>query len=329
MRDGSLTRPVHVGVVGAGAAGRQHLAALRGCHDVVVAGVCDPDPSRLSAALAEPTGPGSAPPRGYSGLAEMLADERIELIAIATPPGSHAELATEVLAAQRSVLLEKPPLLSVDDLERVVADADARGLVAGVMLQHRFRLPRPAVTATWSAAAVGILEVIRYRPVEHYQRDGWRSDATNSGGGLIAHLGVHYLDLACQVLGTPAEIVGTMDGVPGMDLDQRVAFCARFPAGQVLTFIGTTAVDRRSERLAIYDTGRELVVDEQVTRDSDSPGELFAAAPTSALRTQVYLDLAHALRSGRRPEVADLQASIGVVRMMELVRDLDRQVQTR
>lgn len=328
MRDGSLSRPVHVGVVGAGAAGRQHLAALRGCHDVVVAAVLDPDASRLSAALAEPAGPGLDPPRGYSSFEQMLDDERIELIAIATPPGTHAELATRALAAQRSVLLEKPPLLSVAELDLVVADADERGLVAGVMLQHRFRLPRPAVTAVWSRASVATLEVVRHRPVEHYHRDAWRSEAASSGGGLIAHLGVHYLDLACQVLGTPAELVGTVDGVPGMDLDQRVAFCARFPAGPLLTFIGTTAVDRRSERLAIYDTGRELVVDEQVTRDGGSGGELLAAPPTSALRTQVYLDLAHALRAGVRPEVADLRDAVGVVRLMELVRALDRRVLT-
>ncbi|MFC7472564.1 Gfo/Idh/MocA family oxidoreductase [Actinomadura keratinilytica] len=52
---------------------------------------------------------------------------------------------------------------------------------------------------------------------------GWRGDPAASFGGIAAHLGVHYLDLACQLLGRPATVAlaPVRERAPG--IDSRVA----------------------------------------------------------------------------------------------------------
>jgi predicted dehydrogenase len=317
MTMGRPITPVGLGIVGAGSAGRQHLAAVTGCADVAPVAVCDPDPSALADLAAR--APGDVRLRTVPALDELLDDSRIELVAVATPPGNHAALALQVLASGRAVLLEKPPTLTVDELDAVVADADRRGLAAGVMLQHRFRIPPPALARSFGADAVGNVEVVRYRPYQHYARAAWRTDVAASGGGLIAHLGVHYLDLACQVLGMPTGMTGTVDAVPDTAIDQRVAFTTQFASGARLSFIGTTAVDRRSERLAVYGDRRALVVSEECTTYTVDTRTTHPAPPTHALRTAAFADMAHAVRERRRPGTVDLRSARGVVRLLELV----------
>jgi predicted dehydrogenase len=228
-------------------------------------------------------------------------------------------LALRALAAGRSVLVEKPPVLSLTDLDGVLAAAKARGLTAGVMLQHRFRLPPQATAGPWDAATVASVEVVRYRPQAHYAKAGWRVEPREAGGGLIAHLGVHYLDLACRLLGVPAEITADVDVLPGSGIDQRVVLSARFESGARLSFIGTTAVDQRLERLAVYDSGRSIVVDNRGTTCVADTNITRPAPSTASLRAEVYADVARAVREGRPPAVADLASARGVVRLIEAV----------
>jgi predicted dehydrogenase len=308
--------------VGAGQAGGQHLDALASCPDATAVAVCDSDPARLERVMRDRAGRDRTPLAASDSLMSLLADPRVELVALATPPDTHFPLAMQVLAAGRGLLLEKPPLLASADLSAVLAEADQRGLTAGVMLQHRFRLPASATTRPWSPATVAAAEVVRYRPAAHYARDAWRTDPKASGGALIAHLGIHFLDLACQLLGMPSGVTGSIDTIPGTVLDQRVAFTAEFGQGSRLSFIGTTAVDQRAERLAVYDAERSLTVQgTSVSYRAGDVSEEFTAG-TAELRGRVYSDVALAVRKRGQPRVAGLHASAGTVRLLELIAQL-------
>jgi predicted dehydrogenase len=322
VTSGTTHKPVRVGVVGAGQAGLQHLDALANCPYAVAVAVYDTDATRLARAVGDRVGQDAPQLTASSSLASLLADPRVELVALATPPDTHLELAMQVLAAGRGLLLEKPPLLTSAELSAVLAEADSRGLPAGVMLQHRFRLPVAATSGSWSPAAVAVIEVVRYRPPAHYARDAWRTDPKASGGALIAHLGVHFLDLACQLLGVPSGITGAVDAIPGTELDQRVAITAEFGQGARLSFIGTTAVDQRAERLAVYDSRRSLIVQGAITSYAAEGGSEDFTAGTSGLRGRVYSDVALAVREHRQPRVASLHSATGVVRLLEMIARL-------
>jgi predicted dehydrogenase len=77
-------------------------------------------------------------------LAEALQLPRTDIVVIATPPATHAELADEAIAAGRHVLLEKPFTLSLDEADQITAAAEKAGVVA--LVGHEFRFTPERVT---------------------------------------------------------------------------------------------------------------------------------------------------------------------------------------
>lgn len=314
-----MTETAGVAIVGLGAAGRQHLQALADCSAGTVRAVCDSD-KLLAKRAAERT-----PATRALDWDDVLAAPDIDVVSLCTPPESHHMFAAAALSAGKAVLVEKPPVRTEAELDALLVLADATGRPAGVMLQHRFRLPDTVRDGVWSGRAVGVIEVVRHRPAEHYARAPWRLDPATSAGGLFPHLAVHYADLACQMLGVPVEVTGSVDceTVPG--IDSRLALSIRFDSGATATLIGSTGVDERGERLAVYDDGRLLTVHDGVfTLRRHGGHETVPAAPTATLRTAVYAEFCHAVVTGSAPRRTALAHSRGVVRMLEHVGRLAR-----
>nr|WP_024126069.1 Gfo/Idh/MocA family oxidoreductase [Streptomyces sp. FR1]AHE38687.1 Oxidoreductase [Streptomyces sp. FR1] len=299
---------VGVGVVGYGAAGRQHAAALEMASGLRLVGVVDADPAADTGTL----------PR-YESLSALLHNPAVGLVALCLPPGSRAKAAHEIIRAGRALLIEKPPAMTVAELDSMAAHAADRALPAGVMLQHRMRLAGEIQSGTFRAPDVmAALEVSRYRPVGHYRERGWRGRPKEALGGIVAHLGIHYLDLACQLLGPPVDIreAGRRERLPG--IDSRVAAVVLFESGAVLSMAVSAESAVRGERLAVYAPERRLVLEDgQVTVTTESGRITSPAEPTPALRRRVYEEMAHAIENGTAPAVCALDRARGVTWLMQ------------
>jgi len=298
-----------VALVGFGVAGRQHAAALEGAQFAQVRGVLEDDTAVDTAGL----------PR-CSDWAGLLADPAIDLVALCIPPGGRGRLAQQALAAGKAVLLEKPPASSAAEVDSLVSLAERLGRPLGVMLQHRYRIPDRAMEWDWRAGTSGVLEVSRFRPVAHYRRAGWRQDPSASLGGITAHLGVHYLDLACQLLGEPEaiQLSGRREHAPG--IDSRVAGVVEYRSGATLSFVVTAESTVRSERLQLLGSDHRLLIEDgAVTLELAGSVEDFPAVPTGELRREVYRDMAEAVALGGSPRRCGLQSARGVTTVLETV----------
>jgi 2-hydroxy-4-carboxymuconate semialdehyde hemiacetal dehydrogenase len=120
-------------MVGEGAFGKKHLAALKNIEDVevvsLVGGVADATES-----IAKEFGV----PHWTTDLEEGLAQDGVEAAILATPTPIHASQAIEVMLAGKHVEVEIPMAESLADAERVVATQQATGLVAMVGHTRRF-----------------------------------------------------------------------------------------------------------------------------------------------------------------------------------------------
>src|SRR5689334_17748154 len=126
--------PRRVAIVGTGGIAGQHVAAVRaqGSRARLVAAV-DVDPARL-----EDFRQRSGVEHGYADVGEMLAEERPDLVCVATPPALHAELSVRCLEGGAWVLCEKPLCASLAELDRI-ADAERRsGKHCASVFQWRF-----------------------------------------------------------------------------------------------------------------------------------------------------------------------------------------------
>ena len=196
------TSPLGLGVVGAGRFATFLTEAVADLPDVVVRAVSDRD--REAAAVLAKT----YDARVHDTADDLVADPVVDVVVVATPPASHAQIATAALRSGRHVFCEKPLATNQDDLDGLVAAAAAGPGV--LVVDHVLRF-NPLL------AAVGRLQDEILGPPQRFlfENDAsdedlddahWFWDARHSGGILVEH-GVHFFDAAAMLLAGPATSV--------------------------------------------------------------------------------------------------------------------------
>jgi len=128
---GRLRRPIGIAVVGAGYWGPNLVRNFSSSPYYRLTWLCDVDKSRALKVLGPYSTVGVT-----DDLDDVLADERVHAVAIATPAGTHFELALAAMRAGKHVLIEKPLAATYSDGLRLVEEADRAGLV--LMCDHTF-----------------------------------------------------------------------------------------------------------------------------------------------------------------------------------------------
>ncbi len=171
-----------------GAGAQSHAAAWREADGVTLAALVEPDAARLASAGAR-WGVDAL----YSDVASMLEVVRPEVVSVASPDATHADLLEQVLAGPsvRAVLAEKPLAVDVDRAESMVRMAEERGIVLAVNYSRRYTPSHRALAAWLESAPIGTIR---------------RVDGVYVRG--IKHNGTHWLDLARWLAGEITEIRG-------------------------------------------------------------------------------------------------------------------------
>jgi predicted dehydrogenase len=122
---------VGVAVIGAGYWGPNLVRNVQATPQFRLTALCDLDLERAKKVLGQ-----YSTVRATSSLAEVLDDPEVEAVAIATPAGTHLEVALAAIEAGKHVLVEKPLASSYTDGLKLVEAAEQRGKV--LMLDHTF-----------------------------------------------------------------------------------------------------------------------------------------------------------------------------------------------
>lgn len=125
-----MTKPIRIGVAGAGVFGGHHCAKFAAHEAALLAGVHDIDTTRMNALAARFDVPAFA---DYAALIEAA-----DAIVIAAPASAHFDLARKALAAGRHVFIEKPIALETAEADGLIRLARAKGAVLQVGHQERY-----------------------------------------------------------------------------------------------------------------------------------------------------------------------------------------------
>jgi len=187
-------------VIGSGFIGTVHIEALRRIG-VQVHGLLGSSAER-GAERAERIGV----PRAYGSLAELLEDERVEVVHVTSPNNLHFPHVREILAAGRHVVCEKPLAMTASESGELVRLARDSGKVAAVNFNIRFYPLNQHLRQAVGDGTLGDVRLIS----GHYFQDwllydsdwNWRLEPEH-GGGLraIGDIGSHWLDLTSFVSG--------------------------------------------------------------------------------------------------------------------------------
>lgn len=198
-------RTIGMGIVGYGpygGMGQLHGLAARATRGLELVAACDSDPSRRKA--AEDDFPGL---RAHASLAELLTDDDVGLVVVATPPVSHAGIATAALRAGKHVAMEKPMCLTLAEADQLAALASERHLTLTVNQNRRWDPDFRAIQKVLATGLLGELFCLEtfVGSFEHPCR-AWHSEESVSGGAAY-DWGSHHLDWALQLMGSPPATV--------------------------------------------------------------------------------------------------------------------------
>ncbi|MBI4024417.1 MAG: Gfo/Idh/MocA family oxidoreductase [Verrucomicrobia bacterium] len=184
------------GLVGCGdLAGKRVAAALREAAGSRLSGVWGRriEPTRQFAQQHQI-------PEAHETLADLLRSE-VAAIYVCTPPDSHAHYTLAAIRAGKHVLVEKPMAASVHECEQMIEAARSQGVTLGVAY---YRRAYPKMKRIKQLIAEGVLGVpVWVNIVMHSwfspsadDPKRWRVEkAASGGGGAVADIGVHRLDL--------------------------------------------------------------------------------------------------------------------------------------
>jgi myo-inositol 2-dehydrogenase/D-chiro-inositol 1-dehydrogenase len=255
-------KPLKIGLVGYGFMGRTHsnaFAKVNRFFDLpyrpVLQAICARDAGKV-AAFAEQWGYGST----ETDWRKLVDRSDIDLIDIASPNDTHAEIAIAAAAAGKMVLCEKPLGRSAAESERMVQAVESAGVPNMVWYNYR-RVP--AVTLAKQLIDEGRLGKIFHYRAKFLQdwtisadlpQGGaglWRLDVNVAGSGVTGDLLAHCIDTAMWLNGAidqvtamtetfvkerPHALTGRMEKV---GIDDASAFLARFQNGSLATFEAT------------------------------------------------------------------------------------------
>lgn len=198
-----------IAVVGAGAIVEfAHLPAYLAAGLEVV-GLYDLDADR-AAALAERHGVGTV----YRDLDELLDDDRAAVVDIAIVPWEQHKVATAALQAGKHLLCQKPLALEIATAERLVAEAEARGLQLAVQQQLRFDEGMAAARAMVQRGWIGTPTALTFSVTIATDFGAWPWLLTSQRLEIMYH-SIHYLDAIRSVLGDPATVFCAAGRTPG------------------------------------------------------------------------------------------------------------------
>lgn len=256
-----------------------------------------------------------------SSLDEVLGDETIDGLLVATSHATHRDLVEQAASAGKHVFIEKPLALSVEDARACVNAARESGIVLQVGFQRR-RLPAHRKLKEWiDEGTLGDVEMLEANhSLPNRIPDGaWRWDEKQSPLGSMTSLGIHQIENFHYLAG-PIERVGAVNR-PGraVSIDEAAGMVFEFSSGAVGTLLSSFFTPWRIS-LAVYGTGGAGYADRdgsslRFQRVGENDTEDVALDPVDAVSDQLA-EFADCMTEGRSPEVGGAEG-FAVVAVLE------------
>lgn len=308
--------------------GMRVVAEAPGCDLAVV---CDLDPGALDWVRRRFPGTDTT-----TDPADPLRDTGVDLVYIATPPGTHFDLARRALYADCHVLVEKPYTVTTQEAEQLNRLAVERGRT--VMVGHTF-LYAPPVLKVKELIDDGSIGEVLYIDSQRVNLGRYQDS------GVLWDLAPHDLSILFYWLGTePDRVSATGRSLRSGGREDVVFVTLEFPNGTLaqlhLSWLAPTKLRRTtvsgSQRMVVYDDTQgaesvrvyDLGVDVQATPDGFGESQLSYRRGDSLIP---YLDNREPLRAewehfvecvetGRLPR-SSMQQGLATVRTIEAIEE--------
>jgi predicted dehydrogenase len=162
-------------------------------------------------------------PKVHKNPFDVILNPEVDIVYIATAPGSHMAYALETIAAGKPVYIEKPMARTAKECRIINEAAEKAGVPVFVAYYRRGLEYFKKVKSIIDSGALGKvlhINLQQYYPArnEDYDRENlpWRVIPEDAGGGYFHDLGCHALDILFHIFGDPLEVSGKISNVGGL-----------------------------------------------------------------------------------------------------------------
>jgi predicted dehydrogenase len=295
-----MSRPsaLGVGILGAGRAGRMHARLFARRFPDVRLFIASRDRER-AAALASATGAAGH----HASYDEALADPRVDVALVTTPPASHLEWTLRALSSGKDVIVEKPAFPRSQDFDLVDAAVRRAGRRVLVAENYFYKPLLARLRSVIEGGELGRVRFVQINAVKRQRSDGWRDDPDLVGGGALLEGGIHWVsflvNLGLELTDVRASFAGDPPG-----FERSAVVLADYAQGAVgiLTYSWEVPGTLRGLRLSrVWGTDASLLFETNglfVLRSGRRP-RFWAPDPTDiAGYRAMFADFFHALALG-------------------------------
>lgn len=253
-------------LIGCGRISTNHIKAAVNNKLEIVA-ICDIVPENMETLLAKHNLETDETIKRYADYKQMIQENQIELISIATESGIHAESALYCIENGIHVIIEKPMAMSLADADKIIALAEEKHVKVSACHQNRFNIAvqemRQALEAgRFGKLSHGSIHVRWNRNQEYYTQAPWRGTWAQDGGALMNQC-IHGIDLLRWTFGDEVEEVYGQTRqqfhhyLEAEDIGMAVV---KFKNGAIATIEGTTNVYPQNLEETLYVFGEKGTV---------------------------------------------------------------------
>lgn len=312
-------------LIGCGRIAVNHIKAAIS-NNLHISAVCDVSSAAIKTLLAQYGMEQDASIKRYTDYRKMLVENDIQLVAIATESGLHAQIALDCINQGVNVIIEKPMAMSMKDAEEIICQSESKGVKVCACHQNRFNT---AVQETRKALEQGRFGKLSHGSVhvrwnrnrDYYTQAPWRGTWAQDGGCLMNQC-IHGIDLLRWMMGDEVEEVygvtrqQTHRYLECEDVGMAVV---TFKNGAIGTIEGTTNVypqnleetlylfgetgtvklgGKSTNHIDVWNFADEREIDEKNRGLQEAASNVYGNGHTA-----LYTDMIDAIRQNRAPYV--------------------------
>ena len=302
-------KTLRVGVVGVGHIGKNHARLYAEMPSALFTAIYDTDDDIARQRSAEF---GVKPATSLEDFAEQ-----VDAASIATPTSTHFEIARELLAKGKHLLVEKPIADNTAHASELAERAAARGLVLQVGHVERFN------------PVLGALEKRLTNPrfIEAHRLSPYPNRSTDIG--VVLDLMIHDLEIILHLVRSPVQTIDAV-GVPVLSRDEDIANARlRFENGCVANITSSRISPEQMRKIRVFQEDVYLSLDYQ-----NQSGEMYRRTVAGLTKEDVEIEREEPLKrqlasflecaaTGRAPKVSGFQAAAALELAVEITKRIN------
>ena len=300
---------LRIGVIGVGHIGKNHARLYAEQSEAEFAAIYDTDQAK-AAELAQEFGTTAA-----ASLEEFA--QRVDAASLATPTSTHFEVAQQLLARGKHLLIEKPIAENTAHASELAAIAADRKLVLQVGHVERFN---PVLSALEE-------RLTHPRFIEAHRLSPYPNRSTDIG--VVLDLMIHDLEIILHLVRSPVQTIDAV-GVPVLSRGEDIANARlRFEDGCVANITSSRISPERMRKIRVFQEDAYLSLDYQT-----QSGEIYRRTATGIERDQVEIEREEPLKqqlasfiecaaTGRAPKVSGFEATAALELAVEITKRID------